>query len=88
MGASTPSRRSHTARELGNRFNRSPRTVRRVIAEPREAYLSRAQQRHTEIRRLRAEGLSMRAIAAKVGCTVGTVHYALSRAMTGEKDIA
>lgn len=77
MGAITQARRSQTARELGERFNRSPRTVRRVIAEPRASYLSRAQERRLKIRELRATGMSMRAIAAEVGCSVGTVHNAL-----------
>ncbi|MCV7653406.1 helix-turn-helix domain-containing protein [Micrococcus luteus] len=38
-----------------------------------------AAARHERIRALRAEGLSMRAIAAKEGVTVGTVHYAIHK---------
>lgn len=77
MTAMTRARRSQTAQELGERFNRSPRTVRRVIAEPREDYLTRAQQRRERIRELREQGMTYRAIAAEVGCSLSTVHTAL-----------
>lgn len=41
----------------------SPRTVRRFVAEPRKAYLSRAEQRRQQIRDLRETGLeSLRSI--------------------------
>ena len=55
----TRARRKHTARELGEKFNRSPRTIRRIIAEPREEYRSRAAARHKQIRDLRAAGMPM-----------------------------
>lgn len=79
MTQTSRARRSHTARELGERFNRSPRTIRRIIAEPRDEWLLRATQRHEQIRALRAEGMTMRAIAEQLGCSVGTVHYALQQ---------
>lgn len=79
MTALNPQRRNQTARELAKRFNKSPRTIYRVMAEPRAEYEARAEARHERIRELRAEGLSMRAIAAEVGVSVGTVHYALNR---------
>lgn len=72
-------RNGMTVRELAARIGKSPRTVERYTSEPREAYESRARQRHERIRALRAEGLSMRAIANEVGVTVSTVHYALSK---------
>jgi len=62
---------------LGERFGRSPRTIRRIISEPRDDYLARAQERAERIRKLRQSGMTMRAIAAELGCSVGTVHYAL-----------
>lgn len=78
MSTPTRARRKMTARELGERFNRSPRTIRRIIAEERSEWLSRAEQRQQQIRELRATGgMSMRAIAAELGCSVGTVHRAL-----------
>lgn len=77
----TPARakRPQTARELAERFGVSPRTIRRTVAESREDYLSAAEKRHQRIRELRAEGLSMRAIAEELNISVGTVHYALNK---------
>lgn len=80
MTAPTRAKRQHTARELGERFNRSPRTIRRIIAEEREVYLSHAEERREKIRQLRETGMTMRAIAAEVGCSVGTVHRAITSA--------
>lgn len=77
MTPPTRARRTHTARELGERFNRSPRTIRRIIAEPREEWLARARQRQQQIATMRATGMTMRAIAAELKCSVGTVHNAL-----------
>lgn len=73
---STPTRavRKHTARELGERFGRSPRTIRRIIAQERGEFLAQAQKRGEQIAALRAKGMTMRAIAEEVGCSVGTVH--------------
>lgn len=77
MGAQTQARRSATARELADRFGVTPRTIRSIIAQPRIEYLNEAQQRRERIRELRETGLSYRAIAAEIGCSVGTVHNAL-----------
>lgn len=71
-----------TIRELAERIGRSPRTVKRYTSEPREVYEAKAAARHERIRELRAKGMSMRAIAAEVGVTVSTVHYALTKAET------
>lgn len=75
----TRARRGQTARELADRFGVSTRTIRRTVAEERSEFLSRAQQRRMRIRELRETGMSYRAIAAEVGCSVGTVHNALRR---------
>lgn len=79
MTKSTPTRarRKQTAAELAKRFGVTPRTIRNMVSEERSEYLKRAEQRRQQIRELRETGLSMRAIAAKVGCSVGTVHRAL-----------
>jgi len=66
-------------RELAERIGRSPATVARYTSEPREAYEARTAARHGRIRELRTEGLSMRAIAAELNVSVGTVHYALNK---------
>lgn len=79
MTALNPQRRNQTARELAKRFGKSPRTIYRVMAEPREGYEARAAARHERIRELRSEGLSMRAIAGELDVSVGTVHYALNK---------
>ena len=79
MSGPTRARREQTARELGERFGRSPRTIRRIIAEPREEFLRRAEERHEKIRELRAEGLSMRAIGDQLGISARAVHYALHK---------
>lgn len=79
---STPKRgrRAITAREASERFGRSPRTIRRLVAEERVAYEQRAAERHERARELRAQGLSIRAIAAELGCSRGVVEYALKKA--------
>lgn len=69
-----------SVRELAARTGFSPSKIVRMTSEPRSEYLSRAQERRRKIRDLRAQGLSMRAIAAKVGCSIGTVHNALKAA--------
>ena len=71
-------RNGRTARELAEKAGMSVRTAQRWTAEPREIYLTRAEQRRQQIRELREQGLSMRAIADEVGCAVGTVHNALN----------
>lgn len=72
-------RNGKTAREVAEKTGLSLRTIMEWTAEPREAYLSRAEERRLQIRELRETGLSMRAIAAEVGCSVGTVHNALAK---------
>ncbi len=82
MTALKPGQRKGTARELAARLGVTDRTIRSYMAKPREDYLSEAQQRRKRIRELRETGLSMRAIAAEVGCSVGTVHNALRKEQT------
>lgn len=70
-------RNGMSVRELAAKVGVSEKSIVRWTSEPREVYLSRAQQRRVRIRELRETGLSMRAIAAEVECSVGTVHNAL-----------
>lgn len=79
-------RRGRSINELAELMGVTPRTARRWAAEPREVYLARSAKRHERIRELRAEGLTMREIAARVGVTVGAVHYALKRAPSAKPD--
>lgn len=75
----TRAKRKQTARELAERFGVHPSTIRRTVAQSREDYLSEAAKRRSRIRALRAEGLSMRAIAEREGITPGAVHYAVHK---------
>lgn len=72
-------RNGKKARELASRTGMSIRTAQRWTSEPREVYLQRAAERHARILELRAQGLSMRAIADEVGIAVSAVHYALKK---------
>lgn len=79
MVAEHPIKRKRTAREVAAQLGVSERTVRKFVAQPRDEYLAEAAERRVRIRAMRAEGLSMRKIAAKEGVTVGAVHWALNR---------
>lgn len=63
-----------TARELAERIGCTPQTIRNWTAEPREDYLARAAEKRRRVQELRAKGLTIRAIAAETGYSVGTVH--------------
>lgn len=67
-------RNGRTIKEAAALTGLSERSIKRWTSEPREVYLARADEKRQRIRELRAQGLTMRAIAAEVGCTVGTVH--------------
>jgi transposase len=81
--AETPQRRKMTAREAAARFGVHPRTIRKVIAEPREEFESRARARQDEALRLLESGLTYRQVAERMGITRGTaaglVHRARAR---------
>lgn len=79
MGAEHAVKRKRTAREVAEQLGVSERTVRNFVAQPREQYLAEAAARHERIRAMRAEGLSMRAIAAKEGVSARAVHYAIHK---------
>ncbi len=67
-------RNGKTARELAERTGMSVRTAQRWTSEPREVFIKRANEKRVRVQELRAKGLSMRAIAAEIGCSIGTVH--------------
>ena len=73
MVAEKPIRRRKTARELANQLGVSQSTVRRLMAEPRDQYLARANTKREQIAELRAVGLSVRAIAEKLGISKSAV---------------
>jgi len=88
VGAEHPKRRELTAREAAERLGIAPRTVRKIVAEPREEYLARAKERRERVLALRAQGMKLKDIAAQVGMTVGgvgaTLHEARKRAAAQE----
>lgn len=57
----------------------SESTVKRWTSIPREEYDARMLARHERIRELRTQGLTYREISETVGCSIGTVHNALSK---------
>ena len=67
-------RNGKTARELAERTGMSVRTAQRWTSEPREVFINRANDKRERVQELRDKGLSMRAIAAEIGCSVGLVH--------------
>ena len=75
-------RKGRTASEMAERAGKSVRTAQRWTSEPRETYLARAAKRHEKMRELRAKGLSLRAIAAELGCAASTVQRALKKDST------
>lgn len=72
-------RNGKTAREAAERVGMSVRTAQRWTSQPREVYLSRAEQRREAIRALHAAepDLSMRALGERLGCSAATVCRAL-----------
>ncbi|WP_072814970.1 helix-turn-helix domain-containing protein [Rhodococcus zopfii] len=66
-------RRSITAKELAQRLGSSERTARRLVAEPREDFLERAQARRTQVVGLREQGMKYREIAEELDITTGAV---------------
>lgn len=72
-------RNGRTIKEAAALTGLTEQTIKRWTSEPRETYLSRAEERHEKICALRDQGMSMRQIATDLGISVGTVHYALKK---------
>lgn len=73
MVALNPVRRTVTAKVMAERLGVSERTIFNYIAEPRSAYEARANERRRLIAEKRAQGMTMRAIAAELGVSLGLV---------------
>lgn len=73
QGAETPARRSMTAKEGAERLGVSPRTIQRIIAEPRKEFEGRARERRNRAFELRKTGMKYREIAETMGISIGTV---------------
>lgn len=72
MSALKPVRRQFTAREAAERLGVTTRTVQRLMAEPRDQYLARANAKREQVAELRAEGMSVRFIAEKLEISKST----------------
>lgn len=71
--AQAQQRRSITAKELARRLGSSERTARRLIAEPRDQFLERAELRRNQVVELREQGMKYREIAEKLEMSTGAV---------------
>jgi len=72
-GARATQRRAITAEELARRLGSSERTARRLVAEPREDFLERAETRRTRVVGLGERGMKYREIAQEMGISTGAV---------------
>lgn len=71
--AETAARRSISAREGAAKLGVSDRTVRRLVAEPRDNFETRARERRQRAAELRNSGWSYKQIADEMGCSIGAV---------------
>lgn len=78
MAAKNPVRRTKTARELAETWGASDRTIRRIIAEPRADYESRAIEKRQRAQQMRAEGATYRQIADELSVSIGSVSSLLN----------
>lgn len=78
-------RNGWTLRQLAEKTGASERSIARWTSEPREVYLERANEKRTEILKLRLQGLSIKAIAEELGCSVGIVHKYVTEAKKAGK---
>lgn len=67
-------------REAAELTGLSPATIRRWTSEPREVYLTRAQERRIRILELHSQGLGVRAIARELDVDPGLVSTRLKEA--------
>ncbi|WP_280245470.1 replication protein RepB [Nocardia abscessus] len=84
MAAKNPVRRTKTARELAEKWGASDRTIRRIVAEPRADYESRALEKRRRAQQMRGEGASYREIADELGVGIGSVSALLRTPVSAE----
>jgi len=73
VSARAQQRREVTARELAARLGSSERTARRLVAEPRDEFLSRAAAKRKTAVELREQGHTYSEIATTMGLSIGSV---------------
>lgn len=88
MAALNPQRRTGTARELAARYGISERSVRDVIAEPRDDFEARARARQMQALGLREQGMTYQAIADQMGISRGAAAGLVHRAKDKSKEDA
>lgn len=81
-------KRKFTARELAARTGLSERTVRRVIAEERDVYVGRAQERRAQIVELYRHGLTHAQIAERLTVTRPLVSRRIAEARRDGIDVS
>ncbi len=73
MTAETPGRRKMTARKAAEQLGVSPRTVQRIMAEPRSEFLARAAANRVRALELREQRHTYAEIATIMGLSIGSV---------------
>ena len=67
MSAIYPQKRKHTAAEMAAKYGVSPRTVKRIMAQPRAEYDAERHARQDEALRLRESGMKWHEVGAELG---------------------
>ena len=82
-------RRSLTSTEAAKRFGKSPRTIRRLVAEDRSDYEATAAARRQQAHDLKQQGMSWAEVAEAMGCSteaakqLGKRYRAMNKASSG-----
>lgn len=87
MVTPTRARRTKTARELAKRFNVTERTIRNTVAEAREDFLARANERRTKILELWNQGWTQTAISEEIGYPLSMVSLRIKEARENDPTI-
>lgn len=87
MAAERPQRRKITAKEAAQRFGISERSVRRIVAEPREEYLARAAALRAAVIRLReVEKLPYKEISDQLGIPASSARRIITTARKQQRE--
>lgn len=82
MAAETRKRRNKTAKEMAEQLGISVRSVRNIIAEPRENFEARAAEKRARARELRDGGATYSEIAEELKVSIGSVSSLLHAKQT------
>lgn len=84
MGAENPKRRTKTAKQLADELGVSERSIRNIVAEPRDDYEGRAAEKRMKAQQLRTAGASYRQIADELEVSIGSVSSLLRQKETSK----